>query len=129
MSEALCAPCRRPDGFTLIEVIGALVIFSVGVLMVIRLSTALGSEMNYAATMSQIVVTVQERMDSLEAQPFDSLTVGTSSTVVSVRGTPYTQAIAVTLQTALLKEMEVSMTPASSGHPSYTATSYMANNW
>ncbi len=129
MSEASCAPRRRPDGFTLIEVIAALVIFSIGVLMVIRLSTALGSQMDYAATMSEIVTVAQARMDSLQAEPFDSLDVGTSSDTMSVRGVVYTQAVSVTLQTALLKEMSVSMTPPSSGHPTYSVTSYKANSW
>ncbi len=129
MSEASCAPRRRPDGFTLIEVIGALVIFSVGVLMVIRLSSALGAEMEYAALTSEIVVETQERLDSLESEPFDSLSVGTSSDTMSVRGIVYTQAISVTLQTALLKQIDVSMTPGSPGHPSYAATSYVANDW
>ncbi len=130
MSEASCAPRRRSDGFTLIEVIGALVIFSVGVLMVIKLSAALGAEMQYAATVSKLVVDAREQLDSLAAEPFDSLTVASTSDTVRVDGLLYTRTISITLRTAILKEIQVTLTPPGSGtHPRYSATSYMADDW
>ena len=75
-------PCRRAvpchQGFTLIEVIAALVIFSLGVLMVLRLTSALTAQMEYAATSSELVVRSEEPLDSLEALPFTSLVLGTT---------------------------------------------------
>jgi len=114
----------------LIEVIGALVIFSVGVLMVIGLSRSLSTTMRYAAARSEIVVLANARLDSLQAEPFDSLAIGSSSDTLRVRGTTYRRAVSVTLVTALLKQIDVSLMPLDSGqHPSYSATSYMANSW
>jgi len=114
----------------LIEVIGALVIFSVGVLMVIGLSRSLSSTMQYAAASSEIVVLANARLDSLQAEPFDSLTIGSTSDTLRVGGTTYRRVVSVTLVTALLKQIDVSLTPLDAGqHPGYSATSYMANSW
>ena len=127
-------PCpyspRPPRGFTLIEVIGALVIFSLGVLMVIQLTTSLGKEMRYSAKASEIVVRADEQLDSLESLPFDSITAGTTLDTFSVAGTPYSRTVAITLMTGLLYQIDVTLAPVSSGDgPTYSATSYRANGW
>ena len=89
-------------GFTLIEVIAALVIFSVGVLMVLQLTTALSRQMEYAATASELVVRSEERLDSLEALPFTSLVPGTTVDTITIHGVPYLRTAAVTSVTGLL---------------------------
>lgn len=116
-------PARK--GFTLIEVIGALLIFSVGVIMVLQLTGSLSRQMEYAAKSSQLVALAQERLDSLEAMPFDSITVGTRQDTVSVRGVSYVRRATVTSVTGLLRRIDVSMSPQTTGQgPSFTATSY-----
>ncbi len=80
---------ERREGFTLIEVVAALVIFSVGVLMVIRLSTASTTQMRYAGVSSALALRAAERLDSLEAEPFASLTPGTEADTFLVSGLSY----------------------------------------
>ncbi|MHB1194146.1 MAG: type IV pilus modification PilV family protein [Longimicrobiales bacterium] len=128
------APCRGSGpsrgGFTLIEVIGSLLIFSVGVIMVLQLTGALTRQMEYAAKSSELVARVQERLDSVEALPFDSVTVGTRQDTLTVRGTRYVQNATVTSVTGLLRRIDVSLTPQTTGAgPSYSATSYAASLW
>jgi len=127
------APCRGAGpsrGFTLIEVIGALVIFSTGVLMVIRLATALSARMEYSARTSAIVARAQERLDSLEALPFDSLTRGTDTDTLTVRGVRYILTAEVTEVTGLLYQIDVELAPSASGSgPSFSATSYSRAEW
>lgn len=128
------APCRgsgpSQGGFTLIEVIGALVIFSLGVIMVLQLTGALTRQMEYAARSSELVVRAQERLDSLEALPFDSITVGTRQDTLTVRGIAYVRRATVTSVTGLLRRIEVSLAPQTTGAgPSYAATSYAAARW
>ncbi len=128
------APCRGSGpsrgGFTLIEVIGALVIFSLGVIMVLQLTGALTRQMEYAAKSSELVARVQERLDSLEALPFDSVTVGTQQDIVTVRGVVYVRRATVTSVTGLLRRIDVSLAPQTAGGgPSYSATSYAATIW
>lgn len=128
------APCRGSGpsrgGFTLIEVIGSLVIFSLGVIMVLQLTGTLTRQMEYAAKASELVARAQERLDSLEAMPFDSITVGTRQDTLTVRGTRYVRRSTVTSVTGLLRRIDVSMAPQTAGRgPSYSATSYAAARW
>ena len=121
-------PSRR--GFTLIEVIGALVIFSMGVIMVLQLTGALSRQMEYAAKSSELVARAQERLDSLEALPFDSITVGTRQDTLTVRGIPYVRQATITSVTGLLRQIDVSLAPLTAGQgPSFSATSYAAARW
>ena len=117
-------------GFTLIEVIAALVIFSGGVLMVIQMSGSLSRQMEWAATASEIVVVAQARLDSLDAEPFGNLAPGTSSENVTVQGKTYTLDTTISDVTALLLQLDVSMTPGTGVFgPSYATTSYAADTW
>lgn len=131
MSEAPCVgsgPSR--GGFTLIEVIGALVIFSLGVIMVLQLSTALSTSMEYSAKTSEVVARAQERLDSLESLAFDSLALGTDVDTLTVRGASYTLTTTISEVTGLLYQLDVSLAPTTAGSgPSYATTSYAATKW
>ncbi len=116
-------------GFTLIEVVGALMIFSVGVLMVIQVSGALGTRMRWAGLSSQLVVIANERVDSLEAEPFASVAPGTSTETLTVQGAAYQCTVTVTLVTPLLKRIDVSLAPSSGQGPSHALTSYTSETW
>ncbi|MCG6986846.1 MAG: prepilin-type N-terminal cleavage/methylation domain-containing protein [Gemmatimonadetes bacterium] len=121
-------PARR--GFTLIEVVAALVIFSLGVLMVIRLTTTLERQMRYSATESELVVRAEERLDSLDALDFDSITVGTTTVGLTVQGTSYDRIVAITPVTGVLYRIDVTLSPATAGAgPTYSTTSYRAAIW
>lgn len=127
-------PCRASAsprrGFTLIEVVAALVIFSLGVLMVLDLTGALARQMRYAATTSELVVRAQEQIDSLEALAFDSLTVGSRLDSLTVQGVGYGQTVSVSAVTGLLYQLDVALAPITPGEgPSYSATSYSAAHW
>jgi prepilin-type N-terminal cleavage/methylation domain-containing protein len=122
-------PTRCEAGFTLIEVIGALVIFSVGVLMVMDVSGALGTQMRYAGARSEIVVLANERLDSLEATPLDSLSAGTTQDTLTVQGLAYQRTVTITAVTAVLALIDVSLVPIDSIGPSHTVTSYTSAVW
>jgi prepilin-type N-terminal cleavage/methylation domain-containing protein len=117
------------DGFTLIEVVGALVIFSVGVLMVMRVGSTLTTQMRYSGARSEIVVLANAQVDSIEATPFDSITGGTSTDTVTVQGWTYQLETTVTLLTPVLGRVEVSFTPVGDLGPSHAVTSYTSAVW
>jgi prepilin-type N-terminal cleavage/methylation domain-containing protein len=122
-------PPAAARGFTLIEVVAALVIFSVGVLMVIRLSSALGTQMTNAGARSMLVVLANEGLDSLQATPFDSLDAGTTLDTVLVQGRTYARLLAVTAVTPMLSRIDVSLTPLDGAGPTHSMTSYSAATW
>lgn len=123
-------PSPRTAGFTLIEVIAALLIFSVGVLMVIQVSGALTQQMQYAARSSEIVALAHERLDSLEATPFDSLASTAELDTLTVDGVPYIRTLFVTPITGMLKQLHVTLYPVVTGAgPVYSVTSYTSSEW
>jgi len=127
-------PCRVSGGprggFTLIEVIAALVVFLAGVLMVLDLTGALSRQMRYAATTSQLVARAEEQIDSLEAMPFESIGVGTRLDSLTVEGVAYARTVSVSAVTALLYRIDVTLAPMTAGEgPSYAVTSYSAAHW
>lgn len=120
---------RTASGFTLIEVIGALVIFSVGVLMVIQVSGALGTQMRYAGARSELVVHAGQLLDSIAAEPFASVTVGTRLDTLIVQGAQYECTLQVASVTPLLKRIDVSLDAISGQGPAHAVTSYVSTPW
>lgn len=113
---------NRRWGFTLIEVVAALVIFSAGVLVALRLTMALGRELANSATRSELEVQVQARVDSLVAVPWPRLEAGTHSALLVVRGRPFRMTIRVVPVTPRLREIRVEATPDPPPGPGYSAT-------
>lgn len=116
-------------GFTLIEVIGALVIFSMGVLMVMQVSGALGTQMRFAGARSEIVALTNERLDSLTTLPLGSITAGTTVDTVTTQGLDYESTVVVTSLTAALVRIDISIVTLGTGGPSYAATGYASAPW
>lgn len=129
MPARIWFPNRHVRGFTLIEVIGALVIFSVGVLMVLQLSGALGTQMVYSARRSEIVILGSQTLDSLEATPADSLTLGTRTDTVTASGASFERVAVITQVTPLLLKIDLSVSAIGSGTPSFAVTTYAAKAW
>ena len=131
MNRVSCHRRRRSrTGFTLIEVIGALVIFSLGVLMVLGMTGSLSRQMDWAAVTSELVVKAHQRLDSLEAVPFSSLTPGSSDETFRIRGDSYVRTVSVTSVTGLMYQLDVSVGPADGAErPSYAVTSYQVATW
>lgn len=129
MSARSCPASSRIRGFTLIEVVGALVIFSVGVLMVIQVSSALGTQMRYAGARSELAVLANERLDSIESLPRTSLTAGTFEDTITVQGIQYLRAVTVTDLTPVLARVRVLLAPVDSTGPTHDVTSYHAAVW
>ncbi len=132
MSTRRCDPWssdHRPGGFTLIEVIAALVIFSVGVLMVMQVGGALSTQMRYAGARSEIVVRANERLDSIIATPFDSVAAGTTLDTLTVQGWRYQRTVTIIALTAVLARVEVALVAIDSVGPSHAVTSYTSAVW
>jgi prepilin-type N-terminal cleavage/methylation domain-containing protein len=117
------------DGFTLIEVIGALVIFSIGVLAVIGLGGTLTLQMERAALRSELALVGQERLDSLELLDYADLTVGTTTSSTSIRGETYTWSVTVSDSTAILRHVALSGVPSSGSGPFFKGSAFVDRVW
>ena len=129
MSTRSWVSARGNRGFTLIEVIGALVIFSVGVLMVVQMSGGIGARMRYAGARSELVVFANERLDSLEAEPFTALTPGTSLDTLIAEGISFQSSVTITAVTPVLRRIDVAIAPLGTSGPSHSVTSFASAVW
>lgn len=127
MNENAQKHSRR--GFTLIEVMGALVVFSLGILMILGLTGVLNTQMDYASLRGQVATTVQNRLDSLQVVPYDSLSVGTTTDAIVLNGKSYNRTHRILQVSAMVKEMEVTVAPADGTGPSLTASGFVSRVW
>ena len=116
-------------GFTLIEVMGALVVFSMGVLLVLSLSGALSAQLRQSVMRSSVMVEVQEALDSMGGRSFDSLTVGSSQDTLWIRGSLYGRTKSVTQTHPITLTVSVTLEPLREPGPSHTASTFVLQSW
>lgn len=129
----MTGPWAREDvdesGFTLIEVIGALVVLASGVLMLLHLAGILGVQMEQSALRGEIVFMAQERLDSVVALPYESLGVGSDTAEVTLRSRSYICVVDIAEHTPTIWEVTVEVEPEDPPGPRHTAISYVAKQW
>ncbi|MFH1762622.1 MAG: prepilin-type N-terminal cleavage/methylation domain-containing protein [Gemmatimonadota bacterium] len=116
-------------GFTLIEVIGALVIFSAGVLVLLNLIGVLSLQLNRAGKSTSVAVAVQNRLDSLERVPYDSLIPGSFGDTIDLRGEPFLRRHLIVQATPLVREVQVTVEPVDGRGPELTASAFVSRLW
>lgn len=104
-------------------------IFSVGILMIMQVSGALTTQMRYAGVRSEIVALANERIDSIESEPFGSIAAGTTEDTLDVQGWSYRRRVVVTSLTPVLARVEVELIRVDSLGPAHSVTSYTSAVW
>jgi len=121
---------RRRRGFTLIEVIGALVIFSGGVLVALSLSRALSSQMSHATLRSEVTTLGRQALDSISLLPYDSVVPGSPSTdSPQLSGRTFTRTIEVSQDGVRTRRVEVTVESPLAGGPAFTGTGFVVQTW
>lgn len=123
-------PGRTRAGFTLIEVMGALVIFSVGVLMTLNMSDIMSRRLDRAALQSELMARARTVADSVSEEGFGSLAPGTRTSTLAFRGRAYEERVVVVRLSPLVLEARVTLEPAAGEQgPSYEMRSSVAGPW
>jgi prepilin-type N-terminal cleavage/methylation domain-containing protein len=123
---------RRPrlGGFTLIEVMAALLVFSAGLIMLLSITRSLSRRLEWAALESLITAEGQERLDSLDAVAYPSLAVGSDVDTLTLRGVPYRRTQTITQFTSLVRRAVVTIEPlGSAAGPTFEATTFSSGAW
>lgn len=124
------AACRPTiGGFTLIEVVGALLVFSIAVIMLLQITTGLGRQVEYSAINSLITAEGRERLDSLDVAPYASIGVGEDVDTLSVRGVSYRLTQTVSQYTSLVRKVDVVIEPIGDSGPRFEASTYVTGGW
>ena len=119
----------RKGGFTLIEVMGALVVFSLGVLSVVQITGVLSALLERAGLRSEVVVVGQARLDSLELIPYASLAMGATVDTLQLRGTEFICTTTITQPSLLLRRIDFSVVPGTPPGPSFSGSTYVRLDW
>lgn len=125
----------RNTGFTLIEVIGAMVIFAVGILVATSLSRDLTRLNRDARFRSEAATIGRELLDSLATLSYDDFTIGVSfEENIALEGVSYTRSFTSEQFGPRTREVNVKVVPpiddglACRG-TTFCATHYVVEEW
>lgn len=110
-------------GFTLVEVMVALVVLTVGVLALTQLSLSVAVLMNRAGVRTELAALAENRIEEIGTRPYTE--VADTIDTVQVRGTAYVRRVSVTVSGRNLKEVVVDMEPASGSGITYSTMTYV----
>lgn len=112
------------EGFTLIEVVAATVILSLGVLAVAQTSAGLSTQVDRSGSGSDVARLADQRLDSLQIEEWDSLSTGVTTDTVEVAGVRYELTTEVSDGGRRLRYLEVTGDPLDGPGVSAIFTSY-----
>lgn len=113
----------------MIEVMGAMVLFTGGVLMVLNLSSSLNTQLQRSAMITELTSVVREQVDSMEAEGYAGLSVASTTATLSLRNISYTLTRAVTSYSPLVKQITVSLEPTQGTGPNRSYGTWVATTW
>ena len=111
-------------GFTLVEVMVALVLLVTGALAITHLSLSVAVLMQQSSAKTELITLAENRMEAVQARDYAELRAGVEEDTVSVRGKPYVRRITITESNARMREIRVDLR-SSSETLSYSALTYV----
>ncbi len=96
MSEKRPRTTLAREGFSLVEVLVALVVLSVGVLAVTGMAASSVTLVRNGLNLTNSTLAAQQVLDGYLVLPFDSITLGTAADTINLGGQVYTVASTVT---------------------------------
>lgn len=121
------APCR--GGFSLIEVMGAVLILSVALGSVLRLATSITTRLEYVRDRAQASRLAEERSDSLRLVSYGTLVPRTWVDTVTRADQSWRLTQSVTQWSARLRRIQVTVQPVGDSVPSGQITTYKIDAW
>lgn len=103
------ALCENRGGFTMVELIVAISLLSVSLVGLTSFSFFSARSLHFSKAKSLGTVLAREQIDGLRTQPFDSLSVGSTSDTVAVGSWNFTVITVIGLQATNLKTIEVTI--------------------
>ena len=109
VSQAGRAKAASTGGFTLVEVMVALVILAVGALALTHLSLSITVLMKQSTAKTELIALAENRLESVQARAYSTIVPGVELDTVSVRGKPFVRRITITAPNARTRQIEVDL--------------------
>jgi len=113
-------------GFTLVEVMVALVILALGALATTQVSLAVAVLMQQSTAKTELIALAENRLESVQARDYAALAPGVEVDTVLVRGTPYVRRITITAANARTRQIQVDLRSSAEDALSYSALTYVS---
>lgn len=113
------------DGFTLVEVVVAMVMLAVGTLGVMHLAVAATLLARNTVTLTELGIRAENVLESARDRGYDGNPPGVTVDSVTVRGHRYARQVTVTDQGSRSREIRVDVIRAGYVAPSYSAITYV----
>ena len=121
---------RDRNGFTLIEVMAAMVLFMGGVLMMLELTGNLAAQVERSALITEVASIARAQVDSLEALGYGALSAGSTAATVTLRpNLDWTVTRTVSQYSPLVKQVTVSVDPSGHSGPARSVSLWVADAW
>ena len=96
-------------GFTLVEVMVALVILAVGALSLAQVSLSIAALMQQSSAKTELIALAENRLESVQARPFADIDPGVEQDTVPVRGKPYVRRVTITAPNARTRQIAIDL--------------------
>ena len=100
-------------GFTLVEVMVALIILAVGALALTQLSLSVALLMQQSSAKTELIALAENRLESVQARAYAALNPGTEQDTVSVRGRPFVRRVTITAPNARTRQIAIDLSSPS----------------
>ena len=96
-------------GFTLVEVMVALVILAIGALAVTHLALSVAVLMQQSSAKTELIALAENRLESVQARPYADIDPGVELDTVRVRGTPYIRRVTITAPNSRTRQIAIDL--------------------
>lgn len=113
-------------GFTLVEVMVALVILAMGALALTHLSMSVAVLMQRSSAKTELIAAADNRLENVQARRYADLRVGVERDTVSVRGIRYERRVTITAPNTRMRQIQIYLHSPVSDALSYSAITYVS---
>lgn len=96
-------------GFTLVEVMVALVILATGALAITQLSLSVAMLMQQSTAKTELITFAENRLEAVQAMEYEEIVAGVLEDTVVVRGHPYVRRVTITEPNSRMREIRIDL--------------------
>ena len=111
-------------GFTLVEVMVALVLLAMGALAITQLSLSVALLMERSTAKTELIMLAENRLEEVQSRDYDEIAVGVSVDTVRVRGQPFVRRMTITEPNPRMREIRVELRSVIESY-GYSALTYV----